>query len=240
MSYADDIIKWIGEGIDRCRIKNRQPKDFHCPVIKDYKAKLPCGLISIDGVVYNGRRLRYGFGLPSVNSLSHWVKITENQQSYFVTDTESNQQDYNKIRGLDLKQVTEFDTENYYYVEYGYIKTSFKDASEGEVVILYKKKPTDDEGYPLVPDIEELKEGLFWYVTGKLVFSGFRLADPRMDYDYCDKQATRFFRQAKNEIKRLGIEEKESMYQSWVTLIPPIHYYENFFINSEQPQHIVK
>jgi hypothetical protein len=242
MSYADDIYEWIGEGVDNLRIKSRLPRDHHIVKIKNHKEKLPCGLVSIDGVVFNGKRLRYGFSIIDPKAQDRiWKKTQSDSSSYFVTDTASNQQDYNKIKGLDLKQVNDWNTDHYYFIEMGYIKTSFKETTDADqLVIFYKKTAVDDKGYPLIPDLEDAKEALFWYVTGKLVFSGFKLADPRHDYSFCDNKATIHFRKAKNEIKRLGIDEKESMLQSWVSLIPPTHFYDNFFTGMEQPQQLYR
>lgn len=231
VTYADDVLEWIGEGIGRLKIKSRLNKTNKELTIKNYTAKLPCGLNTVDGVIYNGCRIHYGFAVVDPRVVHDQDEIKD-LDSFFVHDTSKNYQNIELIRGLDLKEVQKKTiTNDYYYIELGYLKTSFK---EGCVTLLYKESPTDEEGYPLIPEIETAKEGLFWYVTSKLVFSGFKLADPRHDFSFCDDKAIKFFRQAKNEIKSLGLDEKESMKNKWVRLIPPNNYYENFDINVEQ------
>jgi hypothetical protein len=203
--YADDIYEWIHEAVGRLEIKWRLPKKFKCITVTAHTAELPCELASIDAIIYNGCRLRYGstdlspeaFPLTEINPTT--------LPSYFQTDPTDpaykNTQDFTLLRGVDLKQVdfTGYSAE-FYQLEPGFIKTSFHD---GEIYLFYKYRKMDKEGLPIIPNIEEAKEAIFWYVAGKLVFSGVQLPDPRIDYGYCDNQATKYLRLAKNHIKQM-------------------------------------
>nr|DAJ23350.1 MAG TPA: hypothetical protein [Caudoviricetes sp.] len=37
----------------------------------------------------------------------------------------------------------------------------------------YKAIPTDERGYPLIPDLSSYQEAIYWYVVMKLNFSKF-------------------------------------------------------------------
>lgn len=240
LTYADDIIEWIGEAQNRLLIKWRLPKTHKELTIKDHAAKLPCELAALDAVIYNGVRLRKGTSTIDAKAI-HWNKAVDNIMSYFVSDTtiqpaDLNSQNISLLRGLNIKQLeTSIDTRHFYDIEYNYIKTSFKD---GCIVICYKVKPLDKEGYPVIPDIEEAKSAVFWYICAQLCFTGYKLPNPKHDYDYCDAKAEKFFRKAKNIIRTLSEDEKESAVQLLNNLIPPANYYNTFFISGEQRKYV--
>lgn len=239
-TYADDIYEWINEKVDGLQIKWRLPRKAKEVDITAHTGELPCSLKAIDAVIYNGRRLRYGTTHLEVGVLSEQgcCNNQANLQEYFVSDPTSsaykNQQSIELVRGIDIEAVqNNFDYNDFYYIQPGFIKTSFE---EGCVVICYKEKKLDEYGLPLIPDIENAKESIFWYVFGKMILSGYKPADPSINYEFCEYRAEKYGRMAKNEIKALSKDEKESQIQMWVNLIPPQGYYSNFFLNAEQPK----
>lgn len=235
MTYLDDTMAWIGEGLDRCMIRWKLEKTHKELTISNHSAKLPCGLVTLNAVIYKGHRLRKG--VNSIDVRIKKLKSPEDLQSYFVNDTTIQAEDINSqnitlLRGGNIKELEDSLVHHHFYdLKYDYIQTSFK---EGCITIAYRVQDIDEEGYPLAPDLEELREGLFWYVCSKLVFSGYKLPDARMDFDYCDKKALQFFRKAKNIIKEESEDDKENQIQLRNNLIPPDNYYNHFFINSEQ------
>lgn len=235
MTYADDILEWIGEGLNRMMIRWRLEKTHKVLEIKNHSAKLPCGLVSIAAVIHNGRRLRKGTSSIDVRVKS-WRDVKGDIDSYFVTDTtikaeDLNAQNYQLLRGDNIKQVDTQEGSPYYDLQYDHIKTSFCD---GCVTICYTVSPVDKEGYPLVPDLEEARAALFWYVCSMLCFTGYKLPDASLDFKYCDAKATQYFRKAKNIIKNPSTDEKEAQVQLLNNLIPPSNYYQSFFIGGEQ------
>jgi len=41
---------------------------------------------------------------------------------------------------------------------------------KGFIKIAYKAIPTDERGYPLIPDLASYQEAIYWYVMMKLTF----------------------------------------------------------------------
>ncbi len=236
MTYADDIIEWIGEALGRMMIRWRLEKTHIELEVKNHTAKLPCGLVSIGGVIYQGRRLRKGTGSVDVRALRRFVPDNK-LNTYFITDTviqpeDVNSQNYSLVRGDNIKlQTTASLQEEFYDLQLNYIKTSFCD---GCITLCYTKADLDKEGYPLVPDLEECREACFWYVASRLCITGYKLPDTSMDFKFCDFNATKFFRKAKNIIKTQTVDEKEAQVQMMNNLIPPDNYYMSFFVNAEQ------
>jgi len=154
MTYADDIMEWIGEALDRCMIRSRLEKTYKVLTISNHSAKLPCGLVSLSGVIYNGRRLRKG--TSSIDVRIQKVPISE-LKSYFVTDTEIqaediNSQNINLLRGGNIVKVDSTELQdNFYDLSYNYIKTSFKiikaestDEKENQVQLRNNLIPPDN------------------------------------------------------------------------------------------------
>lgn len=252
MTYADNMYEWLGEGAARLMIRWRLKRLYTRLKIVDHMAELPCGLVALNGVFCRGLRMRQGTGVIDAR-IQPFAKFITNPDgtgdsslnsdafSYFKTDTDpgliANEQDLFYIRGTDLKPIYNITIHDFYQLELNYIKTSFR---HGEIKIYFKKMDTDSEGYPLIPDLEEAKQALFWYLMGNLAMTGYKHNDPRMDYEYCDQKATKFFKLAKNMIKEQTQDEKEASKNLLVNLIPPTTYYETFFINGEQRKFIVK
>lgn len=245
LTYADDIIEWIGEGIGRMLVRWKLKRYFQTLDIKDNMSKLPCGLQSLNGVFYKGHRLRVGTGSVDarVQPVANLILGTDpnNSQTYFKASTDpkliANEQELAYIRGSDIVPIKSQSIQDFYQLELDYIKTSFE---TGSIDIYYRRIDVDEEGYPLIPDLEEAKLALQWYVLGNMCMTGYKLADPRMDYEFCEERANRYFNRAKNMIKTPSEDELESAKNLLVNLIPPSNYYETFFIGGEQRKFVLK
>lgn len=241
MTYADSMLEWIAEGLNRMRIRWRLEKAYQVVTVKNHLAPLPCGLVTLSAVIYNGGRLRKG--TSSVDSrVLPWKHVENDLASYFVTDTtiqaeDINSQNINLIRGVNIKQADQYvlDPKEFYQLKLNHIQTSFK---EGTIILCYTKQELDKDNYPLIPDIAEARTALMWYVLAQLCIGGYKLPDPKMDHDYCDARAEKFFRKAKNIMRTLSEDEKESAVQLLNNLIPPQTYYEEFFAGAEQRKYV--
>jgi hypothetical protein len=116
-----------------------------------------------------------------------------------------------------------------YYVEDGYIKTSF---ANGKVCLSYKAFPTDAECYPLVPDDISYKEAMFWYIYKKMLLGAtFDASKNGIDYGYADQQWKYYCTQARNAAVYPDIDRMESFMNQWVRLIPNINRADEGFEN---------
>jgi hypothetical protein len=117
------------------------------------------------------------------------------------------------------KQPTDF-----YTLDMGYITTSFCD---GTVVVHYKAIPTDSDGLPLIPDNENYKQALYWYVRAMMIGSGFK--DPVFDEKEMMQRFEAYAARAINEVSYPSPDQKEQQLKLHVRFIPPANYWENFF-----------
>jgi len=232
-TYADSTLEWLREAMNMMRIRNVLTPTHACIDVVDHIATLPCGIVMLDGVFHNGQRLRTGLGATDTR-FKGWKRIESDTQSYFQSDTSMNAQDYELVRGADLKLTTSYSSE-YYIPAPKHFQCSF---SEGTIVVCYRKMPVDKKGYPLVPDEENIRQAIFWWLMASITLSGFKHQDSRMDFDYCERKFLRYKRKGLGAAKYWSVDKREAIHNLINNLIPPTGYYDMFFIGGETPKYV--
>ncbi|QOR59999.1 tail tubular protein [uncultured phage cr114_1] len=122
---------------------------------------------------------------------------------------------------------TMFSNELLYMTKPGYIMTNIPC---GFVKISYYAIFTDSEGMPMIPDIESYKEAIFWYVTMKLMYPK-KLRGLISQGDYYDiRNSYNFYRkQAYAEAMMPGVDDIESIKNTWTKLYPEFDDHDTFF-----------
>jgi hypothetical protein len=239
--YLDDILEWIPEAIKLLKTYTTvQPLDTKV-TIEGHIGALPCGLLSIKGVEYKGSRLREGGDIRDVTKNEDILSIGNGQLE--VWETETTPKDYDEAfpdnsyteerRGEDIVRTGSELYADYYQLVPNYIQTSFE---EGEVRIIGTKLPLDDEGYPMVPDNENYRTAVYWYVLMMGIGSGYK--HPLFQYTDCETRWEKFARRAINEVKYPNPDRMARIEQAYIRLVPPTHFYEDFRSGSEQVQEI--
>ena len=121
-----------------------------------------------------------------------------------------------------------------YMTKPGYIMTNI---SNGFVKIEYYAIFTDSEGMPMIPDMESYKEALLWYVTLKLMYPK-KLKGQISQQDYMEMKTNwnYYCKQAYGEAMAPGVDEMESIKNSWLKLYPEIDDHDTFFSTSGDEQ----
>lgn len=110
---------------------------------------------------------------------------------------------------------------------------------EGFVKISYSAIYTDDDGMPMIPDMESYKEAIFWYVTMKLMYSKYLKGDLNQSQYYDIRRSWNFYcKQAYAEAMMPDEGEIESIKNDWNKLYPEMDEYDNFFSTVGQEQYI--
>lgn len=140
---------------------------------------------------------------------------------------------YKSLHGcdLDFRCQSEFT----YTVNNNYIFTSFK---EGLVAMAYKAVPTDEEGFPLIPDNESLINFCKWYIGYKVAFQLF-LEDKYTEQklSYFEYNSALYYNKAKNEGKMpKSLDEWESYKNDRIRTIKKVYHHSNFFANMQSPE----
>ena len=118
-----------------------------------------------------------------------------------------------------------------YSIDRDMIITSFK---TGTLLLSYLATPSDEEGYPMLPKIEEYVNALYHYIEYRLAWKEYtatKSAQDRLFYNEAEKQKAKAMAQAKTRANTLTTEEMESMMRWWGDIIPQKNKYLNFYRN---------
>lgn len=202
-SFLYDMHEWIAEAMGLLKTSMSLDKAYADIKICFHKGKLPTGLMSIQAVEYKGKRLRMGL------SQKHYSK-----EDVTFSDAFHKSEEVHKLE----------EGEHCYNIEMDYITTTIK---EGCVRVHYLALPSDDDGYPLIPDNENYKEALYYYIRAKMIGAGFE--DKVYREDVLLMRFETYGRRAINEITYPSVDKMESILQRDLYFVPPPNYYDNFF-----------
>lgn len=108
-----------------------------------------------------------------------------------------------------------------YTIEYPYINTYFK---EGTLNMIYHAVPTDEEGYPLIPDRISLKEACFRYIVYKESFPKVLSGQmPEGLYRGLERDWQRYCGQARGDLNMPNSDKMNSIKENWLRLVPNIN-----------------
>ena len=170
-----DSIEWIGEALGQIGAYTQYNAKEVTLTVKDYKAKLPCDFIHMKRIVNADYNSPHGmYDNKNTNLLENNYDTDDEKKERFIGNSRSDF-DYNIV--LDN------------------ILTSFRN---GTLKIQYLAMPTDDEGFPLIPDNESYKEAFFWKVARQLAIRG-QLPNKELTYERCDYEWNWYCGQARAE-----------------------------------------
>jgi hypothetical protein len=239
-SYIDDMIEWIPEAMGLLQTPQPLSKKYKDIDIIFHKGKLPCGIIVLDAVEYQGQRLalsstiknyltghRINDKLPddivNTQTFSSVIKTVPND-TVFTQDDIMWSSDLVPSTSLEVIPPCAESPTDWYAVEMNWLTTSFAD---GKVRLHYRSQPLDENGLPLIPDNQNYKEALYLYVRAKMIGAGYQ------DKVYQEQTLMQRFetigRRAINEITYPTPDQKEQQVKTQVRFIPPDNYWENFF-----------
>lgn len=255
--YHDDILEWIPEGINFLSVTpsmitlSTPSKD--CPgelIVCNHSAPLPCGFVTIMAVEdENGRIIPEGGDVTDLRSTSKRASTAHNneRQTVFEVNPMLHQTSDGTpttapgtsvpIYGQDIVPAFTVTPKkaSYYKIQGNQIQLSFPD---GFIKIHYLALPTCSEGYPLMPENQATRTALYWYIIMMLIGAGYK--HPVFTFKEAKEYWEEYANQSMNEITYPSLDKMARIQRSTVRLISPVHYYEDFFTNSEQGERIYK
>lgn len=249
-SYIIDMYEWIPEAMYMMRTPMSFTKRYADLKVDFHKTKLPLWCKEVLAVEFQGYRLHKGddtralvIAQTPVNNPYNNFQINNPGFTSVETDLTYPNGDQGTSSGIllegynpQLSGKPEVNTINnatpFYQVEMGYITTSFKN---GWIRVHCHTWALDDDGFPLVPDNENYKEALYYYVLHKMFGAGYTNAiynTPQAvsgAIQMCQQMWDMYMRRAVNEIFYPSPDEMETITNNTIRLIPVRDYYENYF-----------
>jgi len=223
-----DLIEWIADVLDLIDYPDQYEKkitgykDYPPFDIKDWKAPLPCNFhqllqIAVDGYPaypanHNFHHLMSGdcCGIDDLGQVKG-DSFTDNFGNVFQTSLGTR---YNS------DPIT-------YTLNNDWITLS---NQKGRVCMSYLAFPTDDDGFPLIPDDVSYKECVKWYLTHKLDWIEFRKGSiSREIYNISEQKYLWFLGSASTSAKIPGLDKMENIKNQMLRMAPKVNSYASFF-----------
>lgn len=194
--------------------------------ISNFRAELPCDFHKLVQMSVNGLPVRY-----TGNSFHHLLSgeccgFDSNSQIDTFVDSFGNRfsPQNSTMNSTNVYDSVTFDINN------NFITFSTK---EGQCCIAYLAYPTDEEGFPMVPDEISYKIAVTKYLMFKLSYVDW-IKDPdsrgkKAVFDYNEREWMWYVGQASNKVKIPDLEQMESLKNQVIRLIPNINEHDTFF-----------
>jgi hypothetical protein len=195
-------IEWIGEGLQLIGILPAMDKISEVFIVEQSRVPLPCNLYLIESVSYK----------------DEWLPYSGRKFNYDLHCTNCINE-YDAAKNLDFS----------YTVNPNYLMTNLPDGEE--ICISYVGFKIDEEGFPEVPDNQQTKEALFWFILRSMMLGGFEHPNKQITFQTCDELWKRYAAQADVTLNMLDSGRMETFRRMWVRMIPDQNRYKNFFAN---------
>lgn len=228
-----DLIYWSYEALELLR----QPQQYVAKVagyngtpeldITNYKAKLPCDFHKLVQIMVNGMPARYtndtfhhllGGACCGVIEGTNELDLFNDQFGNIFSPQGST------VNSINVYDSVTFDINN------DYLTLS---AKKGKVCIAYLAHPTDDEGFPMVPDDMSYRVAVTKYLMMKLAYLDW-IKDPANKgkqniFEYNEREWNWYSGQATSTVKMPDLEQMESLKNQVIRMIPNINEHDSFF-----------
>ncbi len=195
-----DMIEWIGEGMDFIGAYYQYEEKPAKLQIKNFQAPLPCDFVDLLQINYLSE--------PMTHSAS-------TLRSYYDQDN-----------SIDISSVGRRDNNflaTYNIVE-PWIKTNIK---EGEIVLAYTAMKLDEDGFPLIPDNISYKSALTWYIVYMMLLGGYN--HPKLRWQDAEDRWHHYCGQARGKMNMPDLGQMETIRKTLIRLIPQVSLARDFF-----------
>lgn len=229
------FVEWIPQAMGLIKTKNALVKRWEDVEIEFHKSPLPCNVRTVLGAAYCGYRMHYYRGIRPADEACVTTAPVVGDTTYHTKFKTIASPEGNQVLTDDLISIDNIQYGDHtYYIEGNYINTSF---ASGIARVYYNSIPLDENKLPLIPDNENYKQAIYWYVRGMMIGAGY--IDTVFKYLECDVKFWQHAVAARNEIGRASPDQMETILE-FTRLVTPEGYFESFYGNPgiEQPYYI--
>lgn len=224
--WIGDAVEWIGEVLQETGHRDGFETDHADVSITDNRGEYPCNYYMLLGVEYEGRRLRQRTSVRPANRQMAKYQNGNTDQTYLLANLETH---LPEIRALSRLP----DSKSDYYQSGTYLETSF---ATGTVRLYYLAFPLDENGFPLIPDVQNLKNAMAWYILSKWLANG--NTHPSFDYQSAEARYNEQVRKAKGYMKYPSPDERAAFTSMWTSIVRNADSYSSFHEGTQEPSRI--
>lgn len=262
----DKLLNWGAEALAKIgaytQFISKVTGNDNIPVneVEDYRILLPCDFHSLNQVFVSTKECsNFVIAMPmkNVKNPTHHNSniscpaITTPKWDYTYTSNETGGSDlvitipegtavnpayldYSKGPVINVNNEAISNPE--YYLEGEWMKFNFR---TGYAVIAYQAIPTDDKGFPLIPDNEAVLEAIYWYMSLKFFYPqwvGGQIRDAV--YSEIKRSWERHRNNAYGNLMMPDLGELEALKRSWLRLKPDMNVFDNSFDDRNKHQRL--
>lgn len=252
--YFDSMLEWIPQGIRMLETKYELIEkstgnhitsgtlDPRAIYTCNHVATLPADMVSLLAVEDEyGRRVRLASGQVDFTNQTDRYSTGGGSFGAKTTNFQVDVQDHEPQvpwDGSDIVATTGGGTVATYKIQGNMIQTSDEKMF---VKLHYLSLSSDQDGYLMVPDVEEYKQALGFYILRQLIGAGFKhpVWSGERGWMHYDSQWEKYAARALGVIKYPEIDRMERLRTGFAErLIPPHQAWGDFFVGNEQTQDI--
>lgn len=175
-SYMEDIKEWIAEAIGKMKTPHTVIISPNKILVEGYRAKLPCKIDGLVSVAHEGCRIPYnanGRIVEHCNGSAGDTLFKSISPIYTtvgeLTDPENGRSKFPRDFIVRIAELP-IDYSHWYKVSGKYLET---DIQCGILWVFTSGLPKDENGFPLIPEVEEYEEAVYRYVRLMLIEAGY-------------------------------------------------------------------
>lgn len=218
-----DLIHWADDALRLIGVKGQHEEIVAKIPIVGHKGLLPCGFIVEQQVADSGGSVMY----PMEGTMEpDMIEDPSNQLAGLPVDEDH----FSQLATQSNGRMGNFR----YYFNNNCIITEQED---GYVILSYVGVRLDENGYPMIPDLEEYLQAIKWFIVYKLLLKKwFAKQDVQQQMKYAEDHWKEYQRKARDQAYMPTLPEMENIKNMWVRLTPRMHEFRNFFSGIAAPE----
>lgn len=220
-----DIHEWAFEAMKLLETQFSLQGAWKDVNIVFHKGELPCTLEYITAVEYNGMRLKENRSGRTADRSSFMGSASQNVFQGIVEKIEPVPDHLLYTTRVEAVSKYPICPNAYYYTEMGKINTSF---TEGTVTVFFMEIETDEAGMPKIPDNQNYKNAVYWYVRAMMIGSGW--VDKQFNFQTAMQMYEMYAGRAMAEITYPSPEQMEHRVDTFTRLLPNAGFYDSYFM----------
>ena len=213
-TFLADIPEWVGEAVYKLKTRGQYELKKKVLPVNFFSANLPCSADALAAVIFNGQRILPSKSDGPLSGSQGKIGVYDKYDNVFssmpshatpnhLSETSiNNWPEYVKSSSL-IDSYAPCPSVRY-RVNYNKLEIG---VECGNVLVYYWSVPQDEDGFPMIPDNENYKTAIYWYVRSMLIGAGY--PDRVFSFEECHRKWNEYFGIATNEITYPTVDEVE-------------------------------
>lgn len=203
--WVNDAIEWMGEALDAIGTPGQLVDKARILKTSSHRAPMPVDLYMLKGVYYGLGNDDKDIGDLTLEDFPYFMMYGDEDLHPALLDEKPEE-----------KTSAQYRTNETYLINGKYIQTSFE---SDYIAMIYKAFPLDDDGFPMLPDMYEFDQALYWYIVMKMMEGGEK-HPAGLNYFHAEERWLKYCGQARAQSNMPDIGKAAHFRDMWVKLVP--------------------